>query len=347
MTKTFASDNAAGVHPAIMDAMIAANKGHALAYGRDEYTERARAKFRDHFGSDAGVYFVYGGTGANVAGLSAALGDSYLVVCADGAHIHKSEEGAPQAFTGCRMLPVEAPDGKLTVDNIDKYLGRRDKFGVISIAQPTEYGTVYSPAEINTLSRYASNRGFAVHMDGARICNAAAYLNADFADITRGVDVLSFGGTKIGMPYGEAVVILNKDLDAGFAEKRVRATQRPSKMRYISAMFDALLTDDLWLHIATHENCMASQLHQRIFSLKGVEITQPVESNAVFARIPSRSIPVLQEKYYFHPWDRDDDAARSQERREVRWMTAWDHTPLEIREFAYGIEDAVKQPRVT
>ncbi len=336
MNPMFASDNSAGVHPKIRDAMREADSGYILAYGHetDGYTQRAVAKFRDHCGPDAGVYFVFGGTGANVAGLSAALQDSHLVVCSDGAHIYCSESGAPHAFTGCRFLPIESPDGKLTPQLVDESLDRSEKHGVISISQPTEYGTVYSHVELSDISEYAHRAGFRLHVDGARICNAAAHLGTGLYEAARGADVISFGGTKNGMQYGEAVLILNPELNKDFSETRIRSTQRPSKMRYIAAQFDALLTDDLWRLNASHANRMAYILYHAINDVPNVNVTQPVQSNAVFAKIPKESIKPLQERYFFWPWDEDVG--------EVRWMTSWSTTEDDVYDFARYIREIVK-----
>ena len=339
MMKTFASDNAAGVHPAIMDAMIAANKGHALAYGRDEYTERARTKFRDHFGNDAETYFVFGGAGANITGIKAALREPYSIVCPDGAHIYESECGAPRTFTGCSFIPVGTRNGKLRVSGVRE--ASRDSFGLISISQPTELGTVYEPGEIEELASYAHDIGAALHMDGARICNAADYLGMSLCGFTRdaGVDVVSFGGTKNGIMYGEAVVILNPKFAQSengkiFDDIRVEAAQRPSKMRYVAAQFDALLTDDLWMRNARHSNAMAKTLYRAVQDVPKVELTQPIQSNAVFATIPRECIAPLREKYFFEVWD--------EETGEVRWMTAWDTTHEDVMDFAGHIREIVK-----
>ncbi len=337
--KTFASDNAAEVHPRIMDAIIEANKGHALAYGRDEYTERAVAKFREHFGPETGVYFVFGGTGANIVGIKAAIRTPYPIVCAESAHIYKSERGAPQQFTGSGFVPVRTQDGKLRVDDI----AESDRYhGIISISQPTELGTVYEPEEIALLSDYAHGRGIALHMDGARICNAAAYLGTGFNAFTKdvGVDVLSFGGTKNGMMDGEAVVLLNPALCAEYREAkefdkiRVQAAQRPSKMRYIAAQFDAILSNNLWLENARHANEMAKLLYNEVHKNPAVTVTQPVQSNAVFATIPREYIGPLQERYYFHVWD--------ETMGEVRWMCAWDTTEEDVMDFSRFVRDTVK-----
>ena len=274
-----------------------------------------------------------------MAGLSAALQDSSLVVCYKRAHIYHSEAKAPQAFTGCRFLPIESPDGKLTPKLIDDMLDKSEKPGVISISQPTEYGTVYSRAELSEISECAHRAGFRLHVDGARICNAAARLGVGLYEASRGADVLSFGGTKNGMLHGEAVLILNPDLDRDFSETRIRSTQRPSKMRYIAAQFEALLTDDLWQLNASHANRMAYMLYHEVKGLPNIDITQPVQSNVVFAKIPSESIKPLQERYFFWPWDEDETG----ETREVRWMTSWSTTEDDVCDFAEYTRKAVRE----
>lgn len=333
MGKTFASDNAAEVHPDIMKALEAANTGHALAYGRDEYTERAIAKFRGYFGDDARVYFVFGGTGANVAGLKAAMGARNSIICPDSAHIYTSECGASQEFIGCEFVPIKTRHGKLRVDDIDRNkIETSDDPGIISISQTTELGTVYRPEEVAELADYAHGRRMALHMDGARICNAAAYLGMDF-DFTKGVDVLSFGGTKNGMMYGEAVVFLNPALAENFEETRIQATQRPSKMRYIAAQFDALLSDGLWLRNAEHANRMAQLLYHGVSDVPKVKVAHQVESNSVFATIPREYIQPLQDRYFFEV---------NEKRGEVRWMCAWDTTEEDVYDFARFIRETVK-----
>lgn len=339
MKRTFASDNAASVHPDIMRAVVAANEGHALAYGRDSYTERAVAKFRDHFGSDAQVYFVFGGAGANILGIKAALREPYTIVCPEGAHIYESECGAPQTFTGCRFIPVSTRDGKLRVIDVRK--ASTDGIGLISISQPTELGTVYEPGEVDELAVYAHDVGASLHMDGARICNAADYLGMSLGGFTKdaGVDVLSFGGTKNGIMYGEAVVVLNPDIthaEGGKAieDLRVEAAQRPSKMRYIAAQFDALLSDDLWMRNARHSNEMAKFLYRSVQDVPHVNLTQPIHSNAIFVRIPKEHIGPLQEKYFFEVWDENTG--------EVRWMCSWDTTRDDVEDFARYIREIVK-----
>ena len=328
----FASDNNAGVHPAILEAMASANEGHVIAYGDDPLTVKTIHRMKEIFGGESEIFFVFIGTAANVLGLSSAAQSHQAVICPETAHIHVDECGAPEKFTGCKLLTVPAPDGKLTLD-----LVRNQMHGigfehhvqprVLSITQSTELGTVYSIEEIRELTSYAHDNHMIVHMDGARISNAAVALDTGFYEMTggAGVDVLSFGGTKNGMMYGEAVVFFDPDLAHHFKYRRKQGMQLASKMRYISAQFGTYLEDDLWKKNAIHANRMACKLFEAVGHLPGLEVTQPVESNAVFATIPADIIPALQEEYFFYVWDED--------RSEVRWMCSFDTTEEDIDGF--------------
>ena len=329
----FASDNNAGIHPVLLESIVAANSGHVVAYGDDEYTHRAETAFKDHFGAGAEVYFVLTGTGANVLSLASFTRSFNSVICAETAHIQVDECGAPEKFTQCKMLPVVTPDGKLTADGIRKHL---HGFGfehhaqprVISISQPTEMGTVYTPSEIRTLADLAHQNNMILHMDGARLANAAVSLDLPFKAFTTdaGVDVLSFGGTKNGMLFGESVVFLKPGMSAEFKYFRKQGMQLASKMRYISAQFEAYLTRDVWRTNAMHANKMAQLLYEKTSSIPGVKITQKVQANAVFAIIPANLVAALQEKYFFYVWDEVTS--------EVRWMTSFDTTPGDIDGFS-------------
>ncbi len=333
ITKGFASDNNAGVHLRVMEAITAANKGHVLSYGDDEYTARARKRFAAVFGQEAEVYFVYNGTAANVLGIRAAAESYNSVICSDVAHINVDECGAPEKFTGCKLLPVPTNDGKLTVAGIKAHM---HGFGnqhhtqprVISVTQATEYGTVYTPEELHRIADYAHQNGMVLHMDGARLANAAAGLRTGLKELTgdAGVDVLSFGGTKNGLMFGEAVVFFNRELARNFIFIRKQGMQLASKMRFIAAQFEALLTDELWLSNARHANEMAQTLAAELGKIPGVKLTQKVEVNAVFAVIPMEAIPRLQEMYYFYVWDEG--------KSEVRLMTSFDTREEEVHHFA-------------
>jgi threonine aldolase len=338
--RSFASDNNAGVHPEIIEAVAAANDGHVVAYGDDPFTARAVKVFQKHFGKDIAVYFVFGGTGANVLGLKAITNTYEAVICAETAHINVDECGAPEKFTGCKLLNVRTPDGKIRVDQIKPFLHgvgfeHHVQPRVISVSQATEMGTVYTKSELKTLARFAHDHNMLLHVDGARIANAAVSLNASLKEITvdAGVDVLSFGGAKNGMMYGEAVVFLNKKLGEGFKYIRKQGMHLPSKMRFISSQFEALLAGDLWKRSATHANRMARVLASEL-EKAGLKLTQPVESNGVFAVIPEKYIPALQKKYFFYVWN--------EEISECRFMASFDTTEEDIHDFVALVRKTVK-----
>jgi threonine aldolase len=340
-SRSFASDNNAGVHPKVMAAIAAANDGHVIAYGDDPYTERAVKMFRDQFGKDAEIYFVFGGTGANVLGLKAATQSHHAIICAATAHINVDECGAPEKFTGCKLLSVSTPDGKLRVDQIRPLLHEvgfehHVQPRVISVAQATEMGTVYTPAELKTLSSFAHKNGMLLHVDGARIANAAAGLNLSLKAITKdaGVDILSFGGAKNGMMYGEAVVFFDRNLAKDFKYTRKQGTHLPSKMRFISAQFEALLTKELWRENAQHANHMAQLLAGELRKIPQIKITQKVEANGVFALVPRKYVALLQKKYFFYVWN--------EETSEVRFMTSFDTTEEDIADFIGLVKKTVK-----
>jgi threonine aldolase len=339
--RSFASDNNAGVHPDVMAALAAANDGHVIAYGDDPYTARAVALFRKHLSSEAEVYFVFGGTGANVLGLKAGTESHNAIICAQTAHINVDECGAPEKFTGCKLLPIVSPDGKITVDQIKPLLHEvgfehHVQPRVISVSQATEMGTVYTPRELKNLSRFAHEHDMLLHVDGARIANAAASLNLKLKDITKdaGVDILSFGGAKNGMMYGEAVVFFDKAVGGNFKYTRKQGTHLPSKMRFISAQFEALLSNDLWRRNAEHANSMAQVLARELAQVPQITLTQNVESNGVFAVVPKKYVPLLQKHYFFYVWN--------EEISEVRFMTSFDTAEADINHFVALVKKIVK-----
>ncbi|HKG13208.1 MAG TPA: low specificity L-threonine aldolase [Pyrinomonadaceae bacterium] len=334
----FASDNNAGVHPRVMDAIRAANQGHAVAYGGDAYTEEAARKFREHFGEGAEVFFVYGGTGANVTGLSAVTRPYNAVVCAVTAHINVDECGAPELFSGCKLIDLPTPDGKLRPEQIEPLLWQKSdqhhvQPRVVSVSQPTELGTVYGPEELERLSSFARSKGLLLHIDGARLANAAAHLGVSLREAAAGADVLSFGGTKNGMMYGEAVVFPDASLARDFKFVRKQSAQLPSKMRFVAAQFDALLTEDLWLHNASHANRCARTLAEEIARIPQMRITQAVDSNAVFALMPRDSIARVRERFFFYVWDEGAS--------EVRLMCSFDTTEEDVRDLTALMREAV------
>ena len=314
--RSFASDNNAGVHPEVLQAIAAANQGHTVGYGDDPYTESAVRKFKQHFGPDIEVFIVFNGTAANCLSLKALTNSYHAVICAEAAHIYTDECGAPEKFTGCKLIPLPTRDGKLTVESVSHaYHGIGDQHHVqprvISITQATEVGTVYKPAEIKALARFAHERGMFLHVDGARIANAAASLGQTLRQATRdlGVDVLSFGGTKNGALGAEAVIFFDKKLGHDFLYLRKQGMQLASKMRFISAQFDALFTGDLWLKSAQHANRMARLLQKKLSEIPQVKIVYKVEANGVFVKIPRQAIAKLQEAILFlrvgrssNPW---------------------------------------------
>lgn len=330
--KGFGSDNHAGVHPDILKAIETANQGHAHSYGDEDYTRDAVNTFKKIFGKDIEVFFVYNGTAANVLGLKAMTQPFESVICAQTAHLNVDECGAPERFTGCKLLTVETKDGKLKVEGITPHLyGFGDQHHsqpkVISITQPTELGTVYTIQEIKALADLAHENGMFLHMDGARIANAVASLNVDINEITKnaGLDVLSFGGTKNGMMFGEAVVIFNKKFVKDFPYIRKQGMQLASKMRFIAAQFKELLSNDLWLRNAKHANKMAQLLANEVKKIPSIRLTQPVQANGVFAIIPRQYISALQKEYFFYVWNEATS--------EVRWMTAFDTEEKDIHQF--------------
>ena len=340
MSRSFASDNSSGIHPEVLRAIEAANTGHVPAYGDDPYTAEARAEFRRYLGDDIDVFFVFGGTGANVLGLRAITESYHAIICAALAHVNVDECGAPERHLGTKLIAVPCGDGKLRPDDVRPHL---KGFGVehhaqprvISITQASELGTVYRPDEIRSLADLAHEHGMLLHMDGARISNAAAGLGLDLRATTAdaGVDVLSLGGTKSGLMGAEAVVFFGAQQGERFPFLRKQGMQLASKMRFLAVQFTALLTDDLWRRNAEHANRLASMLAEKVRALDGVEITQSVESNAVFARIPARAIRPLQDRFFFYVWD--------EATAEVRWMTTWDTTEEDVYEFAAAIEEEV------
>ena len=340
-TRSFASDNNAGVHPEVLEAIARANQGHVIAYGDDSFTRSAVAKFEEHFGSGIDVFFTFNGTGANVLGLQALTRPYHAVLCSDYAHIYSDECGAPEKHTGCKLIPLPHQDGKITLESVrHAYHGIGDQHHVqarvISITQSTEMGTVYQPEEILALARFAHEHEMFLHMDGARVANAATSLGQTLRQATRdlGVDVLSFGGTKNGLMGGEAVVFFNRALSADFLYLRKQGMQLASKMRFIAAQFEALLTNDLWRRSAEHANRMARVLEAEVRKIPRVKVVWKVEANGVFAQIPRPAIEKIKEQYFFYPW--------IEEERIVRWMCSFDTTEEDIREFAKVVADAVK-----
>ncbi len=340
--KSFASDNAAGAHPAVLEALAAANEGYAEPYGADALTRRAADRVRAALDAEAEVFFTWGGTAANILGLAAVTKPWQGVICAEQAHIAVDECGGPERFIGCKLLTVPTRDGRLTPDGVRsriKGVGVEHHVqpAVVSLTQATEYGTVYRPEQVGELADLAHGNGLLVHMDGARLANAAASLGVPLAEFTwrAGVDVLSFGGTKNGLLSAEAVVFFEgvRERALDFPYIRKQGMGLASKMRFVAAQFDAVLAGGLWLRNADHANRMAKRLAAAVQGTPGLLVTQPVEANAVFAVLPRRAIRALQEQYYFYVWDEATD--------EVRWMTTFATTEAEVDAFADAVRAAV------
>lgn len=338
--RSFASDNNAGVHPEVLQAIAAANQGHAVGYGDDSCTEAAIRKFKRHFGADIEVFIVFNGTAANCLSLKALTSTYHAVICAEAAHIYTDECGAPEKFTGCKLIPLPTREGKLTVEAVRQaYHGIGDQHHVqprvISITQATEVGTVYKPSEIKALARFAHEHDMFLHVDGARIANAAVSLGQSLRQASRdlGVDVLSFGGTKNGALGAEAVVFFDKALARDFLYLRKQGMQLASKMRFISAQFDALLTGDLWRKSAEHANRMARLLQKNLSPIPDVKVVYKVEANGVFVKIPRKAIARLQKRYFFYVWNEEQSV--------VRWMCSFDTTEHDIRQFARFVAETL------
>lgn len=333
--KSFGSDNHAAAHPSVLQMLTSASAGDATAYGADPWTEEAVARLRDAFGA-SGVFLVFTGTAANVLGVSLLLRPYEGVICADSAHLNVDECGAAERVLGVKLLTVPAPDGKLTPETIAARLaGRQDEHRVqpaaVAITQATELGTCYTLDELAVLGEFCKDQGLLVYLDGARLANAAAFLGCRLADLAAHVDVLSFGGTKNGAVGSEAVVVMNPQLLTAVPYLRKQQMQLASKMRYLAAQFIALLDDDLWLRNAAHANAMARRLADGAASIPGLELRQPVESNAVFAALDPSRIEKLQQDWHFHVWDEAEHV--------VRWMAAYDTTEQDVDEFLASIRE--------
>lgn len=336
MDKTFASDNYSGVHKKVMEKLMEVNSGHAFAYGEDLVTKEAVEKFKEVFG-DVETYFVYNGTGANVLALEAMKERATTVICPSTAHIFTDEAGAPSKITGMQLLPVHSTDGKLDLEKAREYLSFKGTYhracpNVISITQATENGTIYTLKEVREISKFAKENDMYLHMDGARIANACASLGCTLKEMTAecGIDVLSFGGTKNGLMFGEAIVFFNKGLTTDFLRLRKQNLQLHSKMRYIAAQYLAILEDDLWLENARKGNEMAAYLRDRLVDA-GVEVVNDVRGNTVFAIMDSETTEKMQEFCYFYVWD--------EVRSEVRFVMSYDIEREHIDDFIEKLKE--------
>jgi len=342
-SRSFGSDNAAGMHPRVLDALAAANDGHAVAYGADRWTADCTDRLRDLFGPRTTSLLVWNGTGANVTALAAMLRPADCVVCSSWAHIAVDETGAPERILGAKLLTLPSSDAKVVPEQLDDLahligVQHHAQPGVLSITQSTELGTLYTPDEIAALCDAAHRLGMRVHLDGARLANATAALGGTVEalrsfTVDAGVDVLSFGFTKAGAAFGEAVVFLNPELASRAMFIRKQVTQLPSKMRFVAAQLLALLDGDLWLELARHSNSMARRLYDATVHLPGVRFDAPPQVNSVFPLLPPEVIAPLQQWCSFYDWDVS--------RHQVRWMAAWDTSADDVDQFAAGVAAAL------
>ena len=340
MKRSFGSDNHSGVHEKIMVAILRANEGDEIAYGEDKFTDKAIEDMRYVFGDEAEIFFVFNGTGANTVAIKSMTRSFNAVIAAESSHLHVDECGSTENFCGTKIKIVKTPDGKLTPELLEPlFHGRGDQHHVqpkvVSITQSTELGTVYKPEEIKALADWVHERGMLLHMDGARLSNAAAHLGLCLSEVSTdcGVDVLSLGGTKNGMMIGEALVVMNKDIAKDLLFFRKQGMQLPSKMRYISVQFQALLRKSLWKKLAENANKMAGLLAHGVKGCNNVEIMYPVQANAVFAKIPKDKIEELQKHFFFYVWDEDESV--------VRWMTHWQTSKEDVIEFIDKVKEVV------
>jgi threonine aldolase len=332
----FASDNNSGISPEVIQKLAEVNTGHTVAYGDDPYTRMAFELFKKHFGREVVPYFCFTGTAANTLSFASIVKSYHSVFCASTAHIYVDECGAPEKFAGCKLIPIETKNGKLSPELIKPFLTgigfeHHTQPRIISISQPTEVGTVYKPDEIKKLSEFARENRLFLHMDGARLANAAVSLKLPFKSFTTdaGVDILSFGGTKNGLLAAESVVFLNPVLAEDFKYIRKQAMQLASKMRFVAAQFIAYLESDLWERNARRSNEMAQKLYNKIKDISQIKVTQSVEANGIFAIVPQKIIVPLRNEYFFYNWDEN--------KNEVRWMTSFDTTEEDIDGFVTKI----------
>ncbi len=344
MIRSFASDNNSGVHQSIMNAIIEANINHTIGYGNDDYTRKAIEDFKKIFGNEIDIYFVYNGTGANVISLQSVMQSFNSVICADSAHINVDECGAPEKFNGAKLISCPTIDGKLTIIEIKKHLSiigdeHHSQPKIISLAQATELGTVYTIAELKEICDFAHQNSLLVHMDGARIANAAVFLDKNLNEITTeiGIDILSFGGTKNGMMFGEAIIFFNKALSKNTKFFRKQAMQLASKMRFISVQFSEILKNNLWKKNAEHANRAAKKLSKILETIPEVKIIYPVETNAIFVKIDKKIIAPLMKESFFYIWD--------EEKSIVRWMTCFDTRDKDIEKFCNTIKKVISENR--
>lgn len=336
----FGSDNHSGVHPKILSAITEVNFGHSAAYGTDDYTNSVIGKMKKIFGRNCDIYFVFNGTAANVLALSCFAQSHHSILTASTSHLWVDECGAPEKLLGAKLIPVKSLDGKLRASDLTDYIVRRgdqhaSQVVGISITQPTEYGTVYSLDELAALKRFADQNHLYLHMDGSRLVNAATHLAVGLNEVIQHMDVVSFGGTKNALMFGEAVIILNEDLKKDFKFRRKQFMQLASKTKFIAAQFDAWLCTDLWSEISKHSLMMAQKLRKLLSEIPEIQITQKTESNAVFAIIPKRIVHELKKHHFFYVWD--------EKSFESRLMLSFDSKESDILHFAQKIRELLKR----
>lgn len=337
MDVQFGSDNQAGICPEALAAIASANRGHATGYGYDDWTARAEEAIRRVLDADAEVFLVFNGTAANALALASICRSTDAVVCHANAHVNVDECGCPEFMTGgAKLLTVDGDHAKVTPQALAaRAVTPHDEHGsrprALSITQATEFGTLYTPAEIRALCDAAHGRGMKVHMDGARFANAVAALGCHPGDIAQraGVDVLAFGGTKNGMPFGEALVFFDRALADEFRRRRKQAGQLASKMRFLAAPWVAMLEGGAWLAHAAHANAMAQRLARRLEAVPGVSFVAPVQANGVFAHLPERAIERLHAAgWHFYVFVGETGC---------RFMCAWDTTTEVVDLFAADV----------
>lgn len=333
MKRGFGSDNHAPVHPKILEALLECNHGHAPSYGTDDWSNKVEKTIKEHFGPEAIGFFVFNGTAANVLAIKNLIKSHEAILCTDVAHLNVDECGAPEFFTGAKVITVASLQGKLNVEDLDKKLIRKgdqhfSQAKILSITQPTELGTVYDLSEMKQIRNWCDRNRILLHVDGARLANACAYLKMQLRDVMENLapDAVSLGGTKNGMLFGELVVFKSASIAREFKYLRKQAGQLPSKTRYLAASFEAYLKQDLYLDIASHSLQKAQGLRKKLQDIPEIKITQPTQSNAVFANLPKAWIARAREKYFFYVWDESTF--------ECRLMTSWDTEDSDIDDFS-------------
>jgi threonine aldolase len=335
--RSFASDNNSGVHPLVMDALIKANKDHAVGYGDDPWSETAEKLIKEHFGDNATPFFVFNGTGANSVALQAVTRPFNSIICAATAHIFVDECGAPAKMSGCPLIPVSTPDGKLTPELVKPHLTNfgichHSQPGAVYISQATELGTLYTPEEVRRLADFIHSYGLFLHMDGARLANACVALDCTFKEMTvdAGVDILSFGGTKNGMMMGEAVISFLPEISENIKYYRKQSAQLASKQRYLAAQYLPYLGEGIWRQNANHANNMALKLLKVLQKYPQIRISQKPQSNQLFFYAPKNFLEELMKEYFFYYWN--------EEAGEARLVTSWDTTDEDIAAFESSVE---------